>query len=254
MLNSKRVLITGGNRRLGLAIAEAMALTGARVGFTYRGDNSRAANALSRLPSNSVAISADLDNADLIDQVVVDAEIALGGPIDILINNAAAFEYDTIDSVTADSLQLHLQVGLIAPVLLTRYVTRHKKRDQSGLIINVLDYKLINPFPDYLSYSLAKFGLEGFTRTAARELAPRWRICGIAPGYTLQAPDQNPQHFADTRDQVPLKRGPRARDVAEAIIYLANAQTITGQTLYVDGGAHMLAQQGDFSVDSINTD
>jgi NAD(P)-dependent dehydrogenase (short-subunit alcohol dehydrogenase family) len=117
-----------------------------------------------------------------------------------------------------------------------------------GLIINMLDYKIINPFPDYLSYSLAKFAMEGFTRLSARYLAPRWRVCAVAPGYTFKAPDEDQQHFAETRDKVPLGRGPRPEDIGEAIIFLANAPTITGQTLYLDSGAHMMAQERDFSI------
>ena len=197
MIENKRVLITGGNRRMGLDVGEMLGKAGAKVGFTYRGDKSRAADALSRLPADAVAIPTDLSVADGIEQLVLDTESALGGPIDILINNAATFEYDTLGSITPETLTPHLQVGLIAPVLLTRYVTRHAHRDEMGLIINMLDYKIINPFPDYLSYSLAKFGMEGFTRLSARHLAPRWRVCGIAPGYTFKAPDEDPQHFAE---------------------------------------------------------
>ena len=249
MLNGERVFVTGGNRRLGLIIATALGGAGGKIAITYRGDKSRAADALSRIPNKPKAIHANLDQPNSLEQAVIDAENALGGPIDILVNNASAFEYDTIATVTADNLALHLQVGLIAPVLLTRYVTQHKNRNKSGLILNVLDYKLLNPFPDFLSYSLAKFGLEGFTRLAARDLAPNWRVCGVAPGYTLKAPEQAPEHFADTRDQVPLQRGPRPEDIAEAVIYLANAPAVTGQTIFVDGGASMMAQEGDFSIE-----
>ena len=249
-LSNKRVFVTGGNRRLGLSIAEALGKAGGKIAITYRGDRVRAADALSRIPNEPKAIYVNLDEPDSLERAVIDAENALGGPMDILVNNAAAFEYDTIASVTADNLALHLQVGLIAPVLLTRYVTRHNNRDNVGLILNVLDYKLLNPFPDFLSYSLAKFGLEGFTRLAARDLAPNWRVCGVAPGYTLKAAAQAPEHFADTHDQVPLQRGPKPEDITEAIIYLASAPAITGQTLFVDGGASMMAQEGDFSIEN----
>ena len=248
MIENKRVLITGGNRRIGLEVGVMLGKAGAKVAFTYRGDKSRAEDALSRLPANAVAIPTDLLKSDNAELLVLDAEKALGGPIDILINNAATFEDDSLDSVTPETMTPQIQVGLITPILITRYVTRHTHRDQMGLIINMLDYKIINPFPDYLSYSLAKFAMEGFTRLSARYLAPRWRVCGVAPGYTFKAPDEDPQHFAETRDKVPLGRGPRPEDIGEAIMFLANAPTITGQTLYLDSGAHMMAQERDFSI------
>jgi len=191
MIQNKRVLITGGNRRIGLEVGVMLGKAGAKVAFTYRGDKSRAEDALSRLPANAVAIPTDLLKSDNAEQLVLDAENALGGPIDILINNAATFEDDSLDSVTPETMTPQIQVGLITPVLLTRYVTRHTHRDQMGLIINMLDYKIINPFPDYLSYSLAKFAMEGFTRLSARYLAPRWRVCAVAPGYTFKAPDED---------------------------------------------------------------
>lgn len=248
MLQGKRIFVTGGNRRLGLGIAEILGKSGGKLGITYRGDKSRSEDALSRLPDDAVAIRANLNQPDTLEQVVIDAENALGGPIDILVNNAAAFEYDTIASVTAENLHLHLDVGLIAPVLLTRYVTRHKKREYPGLILNILDYKIHNPFPDFLSYTVTKHALEGFTRLAARDLAPDWRVCGVAPGYTLRAPQQSQKHFSNTHNEVPLKRGSRVEDIGETIIYLANAPAITGQTITVDGGAHMMAQTSDFSL------
>ena len=190
MIENKRVLITGGNRRIGLEVGVMLGKAGAKVAFTYRGDKSRAEDALSRLPANAVAIPTDLLKSDNAELLVLDAEKALGGPIDILINNAATFEDDTLGSVTPETMTPQIQVGLITPILITRYVTRHTHRDQMGLIINMLDYKIINPFPDYLSYSLAKFAMEGFTRLSARYLAPRWRVCGVAPGYTVKAPDE----------------------------------------------------------------
>jgi NAD(P)-dependent dehydrogenase (short-subunit alcohol dehydrogenase family) len=245
-LNGRRALITGGNRRLGLELAKALAEAGARVAFTFRGEASRAATALKVLPPGSQAIAADLTDLERLEGIVIATEQALGGPLDILVNSAAVFEYDTLKSVTASSFSRHLEVNVMAAVLLTRFVTRHPSRDESGLILNILDYKLHNPFPDFLSYTLTKYTMHGFTQVAARDLAPNWRVCAIAPGYTLAGPEQSPAHFARTHDSVPLKRGSTPADIGQAAVYLAEAQKVTAQVLTVDGGAHMLAQDRDF--------
>ena len=245
-LNGRRALITGGNRRLGLVIARALASAGAQVAFTYRGHASRARSALDVLPAGSQAIPADLSDLGSLESVVLSAESALGGAVDILVNNAAMFEYDTIATVTPSTIEAHFQTNVIAAVLLTRFVVRHTTRSEAGLILNMLDYKIHNPFPDFLSYTLTKYAMEGFTRLAARELAPRWRVCGLAPGYTLAGPEQSPEDFARTHDNVPLKSGSTPGDVAQAAVFLAEAPRITAQILTVDGGAHMLAQDRDF--------
>lgn len=245
-LTGQRALITGGNRRLGFEIARALAAAGAHVAFTFRGDNSRAAPALNALPPGSKAIPADLSDLCSLESVVLATERALGGPVDILVNNAAAFEHDTISSVTASSLRTHFQVGVDAGVLLTRFVTRHVSRSEPGLILNMLDYKIHNPFPDFLSYTLTKYAMYGFTQVAARDLAPRWRVCALAPGYTLAGPEQSPEDFARTHDNVPLKSGSTPADIGQAAVFLAQAPRITAQVLTVDGGAHMLAQARDF--------
>jgi NAD(P)-dependent dehydrogenase (short-subunit alcohol dehydrogenase family) len=245
-LNGTRALITGGNRRLGLEIAKALSGAGARVAFTFRGEATRATPALSVLPPGSQAIRADLADLEGLEGVVMATEQALGGPLDILVNGAALFEYDTLKSVTASSLNRHLQVNVTAAILLTRFVTRHPSRDAPGVILNILDYKIHNPFPDFLSYTLTKYTMYGFTQVAARDLAPNWRVCAIAPGYTLAGPEQSPEHFAQTHDSVPLKRGSTPADIGQAAVYLAAAQKVTAQILTVDGGAHMLAQDRDF--------
>jgi NAD(P)-dependent dehydrogenase (short-subunit alcohol dehydrogenase family) len=245
-LAGKRALVTGGNRRLGLVIARALAEAGACVAVTYRGDASRAQSALKSLPAGSKAVPADLNDLNSLENVVLAAESTLGGAIDILVNNAAVFEFDNIASATPARVAAHFQVNVIAAVLLTRFVTRHAERDEAGLVLNLLDYKIHNPFPDFLSYTLTKYTMAGFTRVAARDLAPRWRVCGLAPGYTLAGPEQSPEDFARTHDNVPLNHGSTPEDVGQAAVFLAQAPRITAQVLTVDGGAHMLAQDRDF--------
>ena len=177
---------------------------------------------------------------------MIATEQALAGHVDILVNSAAVFEYDTLKSVSASSLRRRLEVNVTAAVLLTRFATRHTSRNEPGLILNILDYKIHNPFPDFLSYTLTKYAMHGFTQVAAWDLAPHWRVCAIAPGYTLAGPEQSPEHFARTHDSVPLKRGSTPADIGQAAVYLTQAQKVTAQVLTVDRGAHMVAQDRDF--------
>jgi len=244
-LCGKNILVSGGSRRLGLAMAHAFADRGGRIAVTVRGGAADLRDALDRLPEGACAISADLSTVAGIDGAVPAAEAALGGPVDILINNAAAFSFDRLETVTVAGMEETFRVSLVAPVALTRDVTRHD-RPAAGLIINILDYKIHNPFPDFLSYTLAKYGLAGFTQIAARQLAPRWRVCGIAPGYTLPGPEQPEAEFLSGRDAVPLLRGSRPGDIAAAALYLAESDAVTSQVLTVDGGAHMRSQERDF--------
>jgi NAD(P)-dependent dehydrogenase (short-subunit alcohol dehydrogenase family) len=175
------------------------------------GGHNRLASRLRLIPrpfsSGSQAIGADLADLEKLESVVIATEQALAGHVDILFNSAAVFEYDTLKSVSASSLRRHLEVNVTAAVLLTRFATRHTSRNEPGLILNILDCKIHNPFPDFLSYTLTKYAMHGFTQVAVWELAPHWRVCAIAPGYTLAGPEQSPEHFARTHDSVPLKRG-----------------------------------------------
>ena len=244
-LKGKNVLISGGSRRIGLALAQAFAAQGATIATTVRGGDADRQQALDRLPKGSKAVSADLSTQAGIDGAVPEAEEALGGTVDILVNNAAAFSFDRLESVTVADMEETLRVSLIAPVALTRDVTRHA-RSEAGLIINILDYKIHNPFPDFLSYTLAKYAMAGFTQVAARQLAPQWRVCAIAPGYTLPGPDQAEAEFLAGHDKTPLERGSSLHDITAAALYLAQADAVTAQVLTVDGGAHMRSQERDF--------
>jgi len=124
------------------------------------------------LLNGSQAIGADLADLEKLESVVIATEQALAGHVDILVNSAAVFEYDTLKSVSASSLGRHLEVNVTAAVLLTRFATRHTSRNEPGLILNILDYKIHNPFPDFLSYTLTKYAMHGFTQVAA---------CGFGP-------------------------------------------------------------------------
>jgi NAD(P)-dependent dehydrogenase (short-subunit alcohol dehydrogenase family) len=175
------------------------------------------------------------------------------GPVTLLVNNASAFRFDLADSCSSESLSSHFQTNLIAPVLLTqalyRHVQMHTKGDSPaqpvGVAINLLDQKLQNPNPDFFSYTLSKAALAEATGLMARSLAPWLRVLGISPGFTLIAEGQSEDGFLQAHRVSPLGASSRPEEIAEAVCWLATARAVTGTTLLVDGGQHLIPSGRD---------
>lgn len=244
-------LVTGAGRRLGRAIALGLAAAGCDIAVHYRSSEDEADEAVREIETlgrRAVAVGFDQSDDIGLDRGFREIREALGRAPDVLVNSASIFEWDDIATVTRDTLRRHAGANLFGPVLLTRRMFEASTDETRGLILNMLDQKLFNPNPDHLSYSLTKYALQGFTQMMARRLAPRFRVCAIAPGYTL--PDvsaADDEHFREKHDDTPLSRGPTADDIAAAAVYLLNAPAITGQTLIVDGGSHMRPAARDFA-------
>ena len=236
------VLVTGGAKRLGAAIARAVAAAGARVVIHY-----------GRSAAEAEALAAELDGAtvqgDLADTagaaaLFARARAAAGGPIAGLVNSASMFEYDRpegIDPVLA--ARLHA-VNAVTPALLAAALAAQDDVDD-GAVVNLLDQKLANPNPDFFSYSLSKYALAGATEMLAQALAPRVRVNAVAPGITLPSGDQSEADFAAVARDNLLRRPVGAANVAEAVVYLLGARSVTGQTLYVDAGQRFVKRDGD---------
>jgi NAD(P)-dependent dehydrogenase (short-subunit alcohol dehydrogenase family) len=166
---------------------------------------------------------------------------------DLLVNSASLFGQDRLDTVTGANLSAHFAVNAVAPVLLTQAFARAgqgEARDRA--IVNLLDQRLAQPHGDQLAYTVSKYALDGFTRIAARELAPHVRVNAVAPGLTLPTEDYDNAQMARLEAHMPLARLPETGDVSEAVLYLAQARAVTGQTLFVDAGAHMRSYPRDF--------
>jgi NAD(P)-dependent dehydrogenase (short-subunit alcohol dehydrogenase family) len=163
-----------------------------------------------------------------------------------VVNNASIFEEDTAHDVGYETLVRLMAVNVGAPLVLARKLyeaTPDAAREDETLrsvVINVLDQKLYNLNPDYLSYTLSKAALQTATVTLAQALAPKVRVVGIAPGLTLQSGDQTPESFAAAHRVTPLGRASRPEDIVSAACYLADARGVTGTTLIVDGGQHLV--------------
>ena len=167
-------------------------------------------------------------------------------PVRLLVNNAARFAWDGFGEFRAAEFDSHMAVNVRAPALLTERFVRGHDAPADALIVNLLDSKLAAPNGDYLSYSLSKQALAGFTDLAARALAPHGiRVNGIAPGLMLRSSGQSEENFRAMHANNPLGRGVEPGDVLEALRYLVGARCVTGQTLVIDSGQRFMALERD---------
>jgi NAD(P)-dependent dehydrogenase (short-subunit alcohol dehydrogenase family) len=162
------------------------------------------------------------------------------------VNNAARFAWDSIDDFDASEFAAHMDVNVRAPLLLSARFARGHAEGEDGLVVNLLDSKIAAPNPDYLSYTLSKQALAGFTELAARALAPRGiRVNGIAPGLMLRSSGQSEENFQAMHSANPLRRGVEPKDVVEALRYLVTARCVTGQIIVIDAGQRFMALDRD---------
>ena len=256
-MENKRALVTGAGKRLGRAMALCLAGRGYDVAVHYATSQDQAeavAEEIRALGQQAATLRGDL-LVEVETQALVDrAADALDGPLNVLVNNASIFEYDTLQTATRDSWDRHIGSNLRAPFVLTQNFAAavpDPVRDSNGepvaqgLVVNMLDQRVRKLTPEFISYTIAKMGLWAFTRTAAQALAPRVRVNGIGPGPTLIGAHQSRDHFARQRAATILGRGANPEDITAALRYLLDAPAVTGQLLCVDGGQHLGWQMPD---------
>lgn len=229
-LAGKRALVTGGAVRIGAAITRALQAAGAEVVVQYR-QSQDAAKALSPF-----TLRADLDCPAEVDRLFDRAHNAFG-PIDVLINNAAVFHKDRLAGASQDAVLREFQPNLFAPLQLLR---RFAEQAEQGAVINMLDRRVRAHDPECLPYMLTKKALEELTKLAALELAPRIRVNAVAPGAILPPPKHPELAVRDLMGKVPLARAPQPAEIADAVLFLLQADSVTGQILFVDGGQNLL--------------
>src|SRR5690606_17659052 len=156
-----------------------------------------------------------------------------------LVNNASLFEMDTIETVSRDSWDAHIEINLRAPLVLSQAFARQLPDGAQGNIINLLDQRVWKLTPYFLSYTVSKMGLWTLTRTLAMAFAPRIRVNGIGPGPTLPSARQTPEQFEELCRAVPLGRGTTPEEICEAVLFLLSAPAVTGQMIALDGGEHL---------------
>jgi NAD(P)-dependent dehydrogenase (short-subunit alcohol dehydrogenase family) len=251
MNETRTVLVTGAARRLGREIALALAGAGWCVALHCR-DSIEDARSTCK-DCRALTGGAEIFEADLADEAQVRALVPRVvqrlGRIDAVVNSAALFEHDDAQGFTHAALMSHMLVNTAAPVLLAQALHAHAtEHDGTGVVVNLLDQKLWNPNPDFLSYTLSKSALEAATTSLALALAPMVRVVGVAPGLTLTSHMLTPERFEALHKLSPLGRSSTPHDVANAVRFALENGSITGTTLLVDGGQHLMRFDRDFSM------
>mgnify|MGYP006346757407 CR=1 FL=1 len=244
------VLITGAAKRIGRHIALNMAQRGWDIVVHYHRSAEDAAQVVAeivQLGRRAIAVQADLGSVDQVKKIVPQVLNQLGR-LDCVVNNASLFEADSVNDFSQACLDKHMHANLMAPIMLAQALHASLPDDApAGIasVINILDQKLFNLNPDYLSYTLSKAALQTATTTLAQALAPKLRVVGIAPGLSMVSGDQSETDFLAAHKVTPLGRSSTPEDIAEAVCYVAAARAITGTTILVDGGQHLIPTQRD---------
>jgi Dehydrogenases with different specificities (related to short-chain alcohol dehydrogenases) len=246
-----KALITGAGQRLGAAMALYLAGRGWDVALHYAQSRDGAEATAAECRSKGIAavtLQADLLDEDATQTLLPAAAEALGGPLTLLVNNASIFEYDNLASATRRGWDRHMESNLRAPFVLTQAFAAQApgaatdaqgEPVATGLVVNMIDQRVLKPTPEFMTYTLAKMSLWALTRTAAQALAPAIRVNAIGPGPTLRGGRQTEQHFARQRANTVLGRGSDPEDITAALGYLLDAKAVTGQMICVDGGQHL---------------
>lgn len=239
--------MTGAARRLGREIALGLARDGWDIAVHYRESEEDAQATVSdiiALGRQAIALKCNLASEAETKLLVPRAVDRLGG-LSCVVNSASLFEYDDAASFGLSRLDAHMHCNLAAPILLAQALHEAVADGEQGVVINLLDQKLFNLNPDFLSYTLSKAALHTATIMLATSLAPKLRVVGLAPGLTLVSGDQTEEGFAKAHRQTVLGRSSSPEDIVRATCYLADARGVTGTTLLVDGGQHLVPMNRD---------
>jgi NAD(P)-dependent dehydrogenase (short-subunit alcohol dehydrogenase family) len=237
----RAALVTGGARRIGRALVLALAEDGFAVAIHHNRSREAAGTLVETVRKRggaAVALAADLADEGAVEELLPRAERELG-PLGCLINNAAVFANDTVETATRASWDNHLAINLRAPFVLMQNFAARLPPQAGGAIINLLDQRVWSLTPYFVSYTLAKAGLWTLTQTMALALAPRIRVNAIGPGPTLPSPRQSPEQFSRQCEMMPLRRGTNPQEIAAAMRFVLTAPAMTGQMIALDGGQHL---------------
>ena len=243
----KVALVTGAAKRIGREIALALARRGWDIAVHYRQSEPEALRTIQDIEATgrrAVALPCDFADEAAVKRLLAQADGALGR-VSCVINNASLFEHDTVAHFSYAALDAHMRTNLGAPILLAQALHQATPEGQQSVVVNLLDQKLVNLNPSFLSYTLSKAAFDTATTMLAQELAPKLRVVGVSPGVTLKSADMTEAEFALAHTATPLGRSSTPEDIAAAVCFLVESPAITGTTLTVDGGQHLIPTRED---------
>jgi NAD(P)-dependent dehydrogenase (short-subunit alcohol dehydrogenase family) len=249
-MSPRTVLVTGGAKRLGRAIALDLAAEGWNVALHYNSSEADAQATAQAIAATGVKVAllkADVAREDETAGLVGRAVAALG-PVTALVNSASLFERDDWGNASRESWDRHMEVNLRAPFLLSQCFAKALPDGMRGAIVNLVDQRVLKPTPQFMTYSLSKAGLFWLNTTLAQALAPRIRVNAVAPGPTMINVRQSEADFRRQREATVLGTGADPNDVCAAVRYLLGAEAVTGEMIAVDGGQHLAWQTPDVNV------
>jgi len=241
-LRGKGALVTGAGVRVGRALALALGAHGASVVVHYRRSQGPAEEVVAAIRAGggqAVAIAADLAAPDAPASLVAEGAAALGG-LDILVNSASLFQRGEVLETTVADWDRHLDVNLRAPFFLAQAFARQLGDRQNAHIINITDWRARRPGKAYMAYIASKAGLEGLTRALAVALGPQVRVNAIAPGAILPPPGDDGSYFRRLAGRIPARRTGSPEEIVRAMLYILESKFVTGETITVDGGEHLV--------------
>ena len=240
-MKNKNLLITGAATRVGKAIALHFAERGWNIALHYFRSSGKAKELKKIIEQHWVKVAlikADLKNPKQTEKIIPLAKRKLGS-INCLVNNAALFEKDDIANFTTKSWNDHLNINLLAPTILTKQFAKQASKKTVSNIINIIDQRIFNLTPFFMSYTISKSGLQTLTKTMAMRLGPNIKVNAIAPGPTIKSKRQTDKHFRNQVRSTLLKKSVKVEDICDAVEFLISNNSITGQIIAVDSGQNL---------------
>lgn len=247
-MTQKLALVTGGLHRVGAAISARLAREGYELALHKRSAAEAdpvLAEALAETGARSHRFAADLADPLAVDGLIPAVIDKFGRVPDLLVNNAALFAEGEWRDLTTGALAEMMQVNHHAPVMLAKALVAASDGLRPA-IVNIVDQRVVHPVPDQIAYSLSKSALWQATATLAVAFGNRARVNAVAPGLTMATEDYSAAQVDRLAKLMPLGALPTPAQIADAVVYLARAEAVTGQTIFVDGGAHLAPMARDF--------
>lgn len=241
-LKGRVAVVTGGAVRIGRALSLALAESGAAVVVHSSHSSAAAAEVVDEIAargSPAIAVAADFADPVPAARTVIQAAIDRFGRVDVLINSAAVFGAGTLASASEADWDRHFAINLKAPAFLCQEFAARHAPGNFGSIVNIADWRGLRPVPGHLAYTLTKSALVALTKILAQELAPEIRVNAVAPGAILPPSGTGREYMERLAQRLPLRRTGSTDDVTSAVLYLLQAEFVTGEVLMVTGGEHL---------------